>query len=57
MVKDVRRIYERYGVLDDARAHIRNNTSKAVAALYVLPANRGTGTLRWLAEELEGRVS
>jgi geranylgeranyl diphosphate synthase type II len=56
-VRAVTDIYERYGVIDDARLLVRRNTEEALLRLGHLPRSVAQRTLRWLAEELVTRSS
>ena len=57
MIADVTAVYHRYGIIEEAQRQIRRNTALALHALEVLPGNRATGMLRWLAEALVHRHS
>lgn len=51
-VRDIRRVMEEHGVIDDARMLVRLNTERAHAALRSLKASRAKEMLHWLADEL-----
>jgi geranylgeranyl diphosphate synthase type II len=57
IIRRVREIYTRTGVLDDARGLVRRSTTRAHRSLDRLPATRGTATLHWLADALVDRPS
>lgn len=57
MIADVTALYQRYGIIAEAKRQVRRNTTLAVAALGALPRNRATGMLRWLSEALVHRIS
>jgi geranylgeranyl diphosphate synthase, type II len=52
LVARVTAIYERCGVLADARARIAADTGEAIAALSVLPESEGRAMLDWFARML-----
>jgi geranylgeranyl diphosphate synthase, type II len=56
LVARVAGVYERCGVLDDARARIAEDTALANAALAVLPDNDGRAMLDWFARMLLERT-
>ena len=49
-------IYQRHGVLQDARRLVRRDTNRALRALSELPPGEGRTMLKWLAEHLVVRV-
>jgi len=57
VIAEVTALYQRYGVIAEAKRQVRRNTTLAVAALGALPRNPATGTLRWLSEALVHRIS
>ncbi len=57
VIAEVTALYQRYGVIAEAKRQVRRNTTLAVAALGALPRNRATGMLRWLSEALVHRIS
>ncbi|MEW6509568.1 MAG: polyprenyl synthetase family protein [Bacteroidota bacterium] len=57
LVAEVKSIYERLGVLDDARRLVRRSTTEALAGLDRLPPSPARETLRALAEDLVTRAS
>jgi geranylgeranyl diphosphate synthase, type II len=54
-VAEITALYQRYGVIAEAERQVRRNTSLAIGALGVLPENRATRMLQWLAETLADR--
>ncbi len=56
-VTRVRAIYEMYGVLEDTRRQVADNTARALIALRALPASRAHSMLHWLAGALVHRSS
>lgn len=56
-VNRVRHLYESTGAIDDARHEMIRMTTKAKKCLSVLPGNRGTTMLSWLADELLERTN
>ncbi len=52
LVKDVRAVYGRLGVFEDAKRQIENHTRRAQHELGKLPYRRSREMLRWLAERL-----
>jgi geranylgeranyl diphosphate synthase type II len=57
MVTRVRAIYQRYGVIEETRRKVMENTDRALKALRVLPASTARTTLQWLAGALVHRSS
>jgi geranylgeranyl diphosphate synthase type II len=57
IIAEVTDLYQRYGVIAEAKRQVRRNTTLAVAALGALPRNRATGMLQWLSEALVHRIS
>ena len=57
LVARVRELYNAYGVIDETRQAILDNTVRAVRALRVLPASPAHTTLHWLAGALVHRAS
>jgi geranylgeranyl diphosphate synthase type II len=57
LVPDVTAVYERLGVLEDAREQIRRDTDAAIGALSALEATQGREMLVWFAEMLLRRNS
>lgn len=57
VISRVTALYERYGVLDDARREIRRNTARALRALAVLRPSPSREMLRQIAEMLLTRIS
>ncbi len=57
MIADVTTLYQRYGVITEAKRQVRRNTALAVAALRRLPQNQATRMLQWLSEALVHRIS
>jgi geranylgeranyl diphosphate synthase, type II len=57
VISEVTTLYQRYGVIAEAKRQVRRNTSLATAALGALPRNRATDMLRWLSEALVHRIS
>lgn len=56
-VSEMRDMFERNGIIDDARNAVALWTSRAEEALSELPQNGGTEGLRWLAGQLLQRQS
>ena len=56
-IADVTALYQRYGIIAEAKRQVRRNTTLAVAALGALPRSRATDMLRWLSEALVHRIS
>jgi geranylgeranyl diphosphate synthase type II len=57
VIRTVTEIYERYGVVREARSLIARNTRHALATLDALPAGNASAMLRWLSEALVNRAS
>lgn len=57
VIAEVTALYQRYGIIAEAKRQIRRNTTLAVAALAALPRNRATDMLQWLSEALVHRIS
>jgi geranylgeranyl diphosphate synthase, type II len=57
LISDVTELYQRYGVIAEAKRQVQRNTTLAMAALGVLPRNRATSMLRWLSDALVHRIS
>lgn len=57
VITEVTTLYQRYGIIAEAKRQIRRNTTLAVAALGALPRNRATDMLQWLSEALVHRIS
>lgn len=57
LVARIRAIYERYGIIEDTRREVMENTVHAVNALRILPASPARTTLHWLAGALVHRSS
>jgi geranylgeranyl diphosphate synthase, type II len=55
LVRSVRDVYERLGVLELARRRIADDTEAAITALTALPENKGRDMLVWLAHMLLDR--
>ena len=53
----IRAIYERYGVIDEARAEVTKRTMKAQKALGIIPSSRAKKMLLWVSEQLLKRNS
>jgi geranylgeranyl diphosphate synthase, type II len=52
IVDRVTELYQRLGILDDARNQIRGETEAAIGALEALPAGEGPAMLAWFARML-----
>jgi geranylgeranyl diphosphate synthase, type II len=57
LVIRVRDLYDAYGVIEETRRAVLDNTARALRALRVLPASPARTTLHWLAGALVHRVS
>ena len=57
LVARTRAVYERYGVIEETRREVMENTARAVNALRILPASSARSTLHWLAGALVHRSS
>ncbi len=54
-VQTVRKLYQRYGVLDNARREVEKNLREAQRALENMKPSRAREMLRWVAEMLHDR--
>jgi geranylgeranyl diphosphate synthase type II len=57
LVVRVRDLYDAYGVIEETRHEVLENTARALRALRVLPASSAHTTLHWLAGALVHRAS